>query len=293
MPVAKPILGFGRWTEEVTFTASSAATGHGAANLGTMPLGMVWESTSITGQWIKGEFPIKRPVGGFLLCRILEFTNGATFRIRLYDDDAATQAELLYDSDADASQLYGGEIFPEVYPDLEWEDDEWMTGKYTEAEKQDAVFCRPFVLPQLLLAKSFRIDFADPLNPNAFFRLGMVDVFRGNRLSRGIALGPVEGYEPRTTSVQAYGGAEYFNRLTKPATFEGDLRYLPRDEAKGVVQELARQHDRDRPFAWIPDIDDGRHWLRDCWLARWAQLPSQQRLAAKFHGVPLKLKQAF
>jgi hypothetical protein len=42
MLTKKPFLGFNRWTDRCTFTASSAAAGFEAANLGTLPLGVPW-----------------------------------------------------------------------------------------------------------------------------------------------------------------------------------------------------------------------------------------------------------
>ena len=289
-----PMLGAGSWTGNTTFTAASAASGHAASNLNELPLAQVWESTSLTGQWVKGEMDKIRPLGLFLLCRH-NFTNAGTFRLRIYADAAATQADLVYDSQADLVNLIGGQdIWPISFADeLDWEDDPFIDGHFPEEEKQDTVWYRPIVLPRTYLGRSWRLDFTDADNPDGVFRLGMIDVSRSRQLSRAPAAGQADEYEERTTTVTAYGGVDYHNRLTKKRKTTVDLRGLPVGEAKGVIGELYRLKDIDQPFAWLLDPTDVRNWIRDCYLAKFEQLSPLQRASQKYENAQLNMKEAF
>ena len=288
-----PVIGFPRFTESVTYTASSAAADYPATNLGVLPLAQIWESTGVSGEWIKGELDKPRGARFFLICRH-NFSITATFRLRLYDDDAATQSELVFDSDTAEDFIGGNEVWPLVYGDeLEWEDDNWLTGKYTEEELSDTVWYRPIWLDRIYLFKSFRLDITDDSNTDGVLRVGMIDVSQGWQPSRGITPGHESGFEERTSTVTAHGGVDYHERLNKKRYFRGALPFLPRDEAKGKAFELLRQHDTNVPFAWLLDPTDTKHWLRDCFLAKNEKLSALQRGHRNYETVPLNHKETF
>lgn len=289
-----PVLGWRRWTERTTFSASSAAGNYPASNLGTLPLANIWESTSVTGQYVKGELDKQR---GMRLFQILRhnFSNNATFRLRIFEDGAATQAVPVYDSDADTALIGGNQIWPVVYGDeIEWEDDNWFDGKYTDEEKLDTVWNRPIWLERIYLGLSWRLDFTDPDNADAKFRIGMIDVSQGWQCTRGIRVSTGRfGFRPRTRTVEAWGGTDYHERLTKKRFFEGELPFLPRDEAMGVVYELQRQHDLDVPFSFVLDPRDTKNWLRTAGLFKHDTLTALQRAGRSYETVTLNIREAF
>lgn len=288
-----PVIGFPRYTESVTFSASTEATDYPSTNLGVLPLAQTWESTSVTNQWIKGDFDKPRGARFFLICRH-NLSLNASFRLRLYEDDAATQSNVVFDSDTATEFIGGSEIWPLVYGDeLEWEDDNWLTGKYTEEELSDSVWYRPIWLDRIYIFKSFRLDITDDDNTDGVLRIGMVDVSQGWQPSRGIALGHETGFIERTSTVTAHGGVDYHERLNKKRFFRGTLPSLPRDEAKGKTFELLRRHDKDVPFAWLLDPTDTKHWLRDCFLAKNEKLTALQRGNRNYETVQLNHKEAF
>ena len=292
--VKYPVFGWRRWTENITFTAASAASDYPASNLGTLPLANIWETASVTSQWVKGDLDKSRGVRFFQILRH-NFSNDATYRLRLYSDAASSQAVLVYDSDADSGLIGGNQIWPVVYGDvLEWEDDNWYDGKYTDDEKLDTVWNRPIWLSQIYNALSFRIDFTDPDNADGKFRIGMIDVSQGWQATRGIAAGSARfGFEERTRTITAWGGTDYHERLNKKRFFEGSLNFLPRDEAMGVFYELMRQHDLDKPFSFVLDPMDTKNWLRTGGLFKHARLSPLQRAAMSYESVQLNLKEAF
>lgn len=292
--VFNPVVGWRRWTELTTFTAASAHADYPATNLGALPLANIWQSTADTGQWIKGQLDQSRGMRLFVICRH-NFSNAATFRLRIFSDAAATQAVQVYDSDADADLVGGNEIWPVVYGDeLEWEDDPFIDGKYTDEEKRDTIWYRPILLPEIVLGLSFRFDFDDADNADGVFKIGMIDVSQAWQFSRGAQVGASHDFEVRTRSVTAYGGVSYHERLTKKRTFQLGLSHLPRDEAKGVVYELMRQHDLDVPFAFVLDPRDTKNWLRDCSLVKNnAKLSPLARAQRNFENVELNFIEAF
>lgn len=289
-----PVVGWRRHTECITFTAASAHADYPASNLSTLPLANIWQSTSVTGQWIKGALDKARGVRLFQILRH-NFSNPATFRLRLYADDVATQADVIYDSSTDATLPGGQDIWPVVYGDeIEWEDDNFTDGKYTDDEKLYTVWNRPIWLPQIYSALSFRFDFTDPDNTDGFFRIGMIDVCQGAQSSRGVAHGQCQlDFEVRTRTVTAYGGTDYHNRLTKKRLLTVPLPFVPRDQAMGVFYELARQHDMDVPFSFILDPYDTKNWLRTAGLFKHAKLTALQRASKDYESLTLQLKEAF
>jgi len=288
-----PVFGWRRWTEKTTFTSSSAAASYPASNLGTLPLSDIWESTSITGEYVKGELDKSRGVRLFLIHRH-SFQNAATFRLRLYSDDAATQADLVYDSDTAATLIAGNEIWPVVYgSELEWEDDNFIDGKYTEDEKLDTVWPRPIWLDRVYECLSWRLDFTDADNTDGVFRIGMIDVCQSYQMTRGFRLGTEFGFEERTQTVTAYGGVDYHERLEKKRTIDGEIRFVDRDEAQGVFYELQRQHDLDVPLAFLMDPYDTKNWLRTCGIYKIARLTKLTREHRDFETIKVALKEAF
>lgn len=292
-----PFVGFNRWTDRCTFTASSAAAGFAAANLATLPLGIPWQSTDATDQWIKGEFDTDLLVQQFLLSRP-DLTDLASLRLRLYSSVAASQNDAtnkLYDSQGDVTLIGGQRFWPIVYSDdqIEWEGENWLPGSYTDQEKKDTVFHRPITLNDAVLTRSWRLDLSDVTNPLAFMRLGHIDVAQGWQFSRSFDLKRTSDFELRTTTVTPYGGSDVHNRLSKKRTFTGDMSVLPRNEVQNVIYEMARMYDVDTPFAFTADPTDPASWLRECFLSKFSKLPPQVRAGFAVSGTTLTLKEAF
>lgn len=290
-----PVLGVNRWTGLTTFTAASASADYPASNLGRLPLAAIWESTSVSGQWVKGELDRERPMRLFLIGRH-NGSNNSTFRLRIFSDGAATQANLVYDTDADDALIGGNHLVPVTYEDelLEWEDDAFFDGKYTPDQKQDAILYRPIFLSEVQMGLSWRLDFTDPDNADGKFRIGMIDVSNARQLTRGAQIGGLSKFEVRTRSVTAYGGTTYHERLTKKWTQQVALSHLPRWESRGVIYELMRQHDLDTPFAFLRDPRDTYNWLRDCKLVENNKdLSPLARAARAYESTELNLIEVF
>ena len=283
--MGKPRVGFPNYTRDCTFeTTSTPVSGFPVTSLAIHQ--PILQPFQVSGQTmiVRGKFVT--PVGlGMLLCGPSNFLTTATFQLETWtEDDYATGAD--YDSGA------GVDWYPTIYAgDAEWEYPEFVNGKYSDSELEDTAFWRPIILPAQNLIKSFQLTIEDSANPDDLW-LGYCDVSYGAQLDRG-PIEPSRGFNARTRSVESYGGGKFFERLNKARTFRGTLPAVTRSQAMSVAYELMRQHDLDRPFAWVADPNDSVNWLRESFLARFGELSPLQRLqSGKFENVPLNLEEA-
>lgn len=256
------IFGWPRWTPDITWSGGSWSASWPVSNVGSLPLARVARSsnTTLAATQIIGTLSRDRPLQLFGLVRH-NLTAAARYRLRLYGDAARTI--LLLDTNWLA-------VWPEVYPygTLEWEDDAWWTGTYSDSDLAGYTWTRPLWLGQLLLARAFLLEFDDTANVAGYVEIGMVEVAQGWQPSLNMAYGYQTGWRSRSPSVEALGGAKYFDRRDKPRIVRGDLTRLPRDEAMARGFEMQRVQDADQPLLWFPFPDEPFHWVRDAMLAR-------------------------
>lgn len=258
----RAVVGWPRLTSVVTLTSGSWNATYPRDNMKVLPLARVARSTDATlaSTQVIGTFDRDRPVRLFALVRH-NLSISAKYRLRLYQDAARTI--LLLDTG-------WVDVWPEVYPSgqLEWEDDQWWTGKYSEDEIAGYTWTRPIWLGQIYLSRAFLLEIDDTTNAAGCVELGLLEIAQGYQVTYNVAYGYQEGWRPRSTAVEALGGGRYFDRRDKPRVARGEIKYLPRDEVMGRWFELVRQQDVDQPFLWFPFPDETIHWLRTCMLAR-------------------------
>lgn len=260
------IFGFNRWTEEAAFTGGSWNATYPATNLGSLPLSKVARSsdaTTASTQFV-ATFSQQRPIRLLALVRH-NCSLDASFRVRLYGDTGLT--ELVYDS----GWL---NVWPACYSpeNLDWEDDNWWTGGYTEDEIQGYPWTRPLWLGQAWLARAIKVEIDDTGNDDGYVQLGLCEIAQGWQPSNNFRYGLEQGFESRSDSQQALGGAEYFDQRPLQRVARGEIPGLSHDEALERGFELLRRSDRVTPFLWFPFPDSSEHWLREVYLARFSEL---------------------
>jgi hypothetical protein len=267
-------IGFPVWTGLATPAAGSGSwlAGWPIANIKSLPLGRVARSSSAAATDTRFEvtFATETPVQMFTFVNH-NASNDGTFRIRAYADLAAT--DLLYDSGPGPSGA-GLEFWPAVYQteDLEWEDDRWWDGKYSDQEKLGNVPILPVLAPQPMGARLIRVEVTDPLNPAGFFQLGYFDLAGAYAPGVNFKKGSEYGLRDRTVVLEAEGGAKYFNRRGDVKFFRGSIDCLPRGEARVRFFEMHRQLGVALPFVWLPFPDQPETYLTQAFLARHAAL---------------------
>jgi hypothetical protein len=263
------VIGFPRWTDRAVFSAGGGAfqAGYPVGNLAELPLSRAARTATAAPADARFQAILDKPRAMRLLALVNH--NGSLdgqFRIRLYADQTLAEPAVF-----DSGWLA---FWPPVYPSqtLEWEDDQWWSGQYSTEEIAGYRATRPIWLDRLYLAQGLRVEIRDPGNPDGFFQCGLFEIAQGWRVGVNFQIGAEHGFRARSQALEALGGVRYFDRREKPRVFSGSIDYLPRDEALARAFEHQRQSDLDRPFLWLPDPDATIHLLRQCWLARNAEL---------------------
>jgi len=255
------IIGFPRWTQELELSGGTWEESYPVENLGRLPLSRVARSVGLGPLQTRFTAILRksRPIQILGLIRH-NFSRSATIRIRIFADISGQV--LLHDETLDA--------WPVVYPvdQLAWESDSFWDGRYSEDEMSGYSWTRPILLPKVMLAR--RIDFliTDLSNPNGYIDIGMVEVAQGWQLGVNFDWDASYGFDFRSTSTRALGGADHFTQLDKPRVFQGQVTGLDRGEAMSQAFELHRQMDLCNQFLWMPDPGEPLHWLRTVFLAR-------------------------
>lgn len=284
--MANAIIGFPRWSEEVVYSGGSWSTFNPLSNLNAPPLSLAARSngTTLAATQFKGVLTKPRRARMISLCGH-NLSADAKVRVALYADLAAT--ELL--------ETTGWvDVWSVVYPwdQVEWEDDQFWTGKYSNEEVDGYAATRPLVMTGSYAILSFTVEIDDVNNPDGTIILGMCDVAAVWQLSVNPIPTSQFGFRPRSTVVEADGGAKYFNRRDKPRVFVGSIPFLPRDEAMTKGFEHQRQLDIDKPFIWIMNPEDATHLIRESYLARNADLPLLAYTASvRSNALPIALEE--
>jgi hypothetical protein len=197
----------------------------------------------------------------------------STMRVRMWSDLAQTQ--IVFDSGT-------VDVWPRIYPSsaLEWEDDNWWTGRYTAEELAGTTWTRPIWLQRNILHRTGLIEiWAEGIGQ---LEIGMLDVAQGHQLEVNFGWGSEHGHELRSVLKESDGGGRSVRRRASARRFSGSVE-MPRDEALGWWSEFVRQGDLTIPFVWFPFPGEPVHWLRTCWLAGLASpdLMSMSRAGAE------------
>lgn len=258
----KAVIGFPRLTSRATFSGGSWAAAYPVGNLGILPLAQVARSTNLAAAStiFTATFDRESMVRMLGLVRH-NLSTEAKIRIRIFEDVAKT---ILL---ADTGTV---DVWPEVYPpsELEWEADNFWSGRYSAEEMADYAPTRPFLFEDLYLCRAIEVAITDPTNPAGYVEMGLFEVATGWQVGANYDFGAEYGFRFRSEMTEALGGVRYFERRDKPRVFSGSISYLRRDEALGRGFEMLRRHDIDEPFLWLPNPAEPLHWLRLCFLAR-------------------------
>lgn len=166
------------------------------------------------------------------------------------------------------------DAWPVIYPieALEWEDDNWWSGKYSDEQRAGYVAAATHVLAANKLARYWRIDFDDPLNSEGFLQVGRVFIGPAWQAQNNMSFGASIGWETTTEVQEAYSGSEYFDVKTPFRVARFALNWMTEDEGMSNAFELQRQAGVDKEVMWIHDPEDTTHALRRRFLGRLRQL---------------------
>ncbi|MEQ8345085.1 MAG: hypothetical protein RIB84_23925 [Sneathiellaceae bacterium] len=284
------VIGLNSHRSICTFAADGATwdADYPVTNLGSLPLARVARTDDASEANTKFTGLFSGTVGMRLLLigphNMLPSTD-PTYRLRLYSD--AGLSTPVYDSGA------GQPVWPAVYDSLslEWEDDQFWTGAYADAQVAAWDSWLPIWLDQIYLCRGFRLELSDTSNADGYIQAGLVEPAMGHQFSANVGFGAQYGFRFRSTSRESDGGSKAFRRRRAPQVWEGEIRLLARDEAMARYLDLLRQNDLVDPVAWFPHPEEPLHWPRTVWLARIVD-PGLSTLAGpRRDTIPIKLEQ--
>lgn len=190
----------------------------------------------------------------------------ATYRLRGATDSGFS--DVVFDSGAGA--LVWPIVFP--YPLLEWEDDRWWSGRYSDEQLQGFYHTLTVILPTATVAQYWRLELSDPSNTDGFVQAGRVFVGPVWQPSKNPSFGLSNAWETNTDVQSALGGAETFQRRVPYRTTKFTFDYLSEDEALTNAYDMDRQAGIDQEVFWIHDPDDTIHAIRRQYLGRFRSL---------------------
>lgn len=278
------ILGWPSVTDQFTLSGGNWRTPFPRSNLQTLPLSKVARSVSLAAgdTVIIATSSTTRRVGILGLARH-NGTVAATMRTRLYGDAAMTN--LLYDSGI-------GPLWQEVYPyeTLEWEDDQYWSGRYTPGELAGANWLWVWWIAKDYMAAAIRLDISDPGNPEGFFQAGYLEIAGAYQAEFNFQPGAQYGFRFRTILTEALGGAKYADDRAKPRVFKGSF-HASHNEALAKFFELVRQRDICEPVLWLPEPDIPVNWVRTAMLGQLVDPGMFSYVQLDLDDVPLSLEE--
>jgi hypothetical protein len=213
------------------------------------------------------------------------FTLDATFRIRA--SAVSNFATTVYDSG-------WTDVWPVVYPfeALEWEDDNWWSGRYGAEEIEGHTTETDCVLPSNTLARYWRLEFDDTTNSAGHIQIGRIFIgpawqFTNNMAYNGYAL----GLETKTEVQEARGGAEYFDVRLPYRVVRFALPWMTENEGMANAFDLLRRAGVDKEVLWIHDPDDTVHALRRRFIGRLRQLSAIEHPYPNTHSTAFEIKE--
>jgi hypothetical protein len=162
------------------------------------------------------------------------------------------------------------DVCPVVYPfgSLYYGHPAFWDGRMTQEEA--ALFSMPVVVafPQTIIARWWLFEIDDTTSALGYVEVPRAFLAPGWQPTLNMVWGASVGFEPRTTVVESYGGAQFFDvqRGRRVARFGFD--YLPETEALAVALDMQRRLGVDGQLFFVYDPDDTVNMHRRSFPAR-------------------------
>lgn len=285
-----PLIGFPSQRTQFTFSGQNWDSGSPVTNLQNLEYARVARSTG-TGAGspdgtpvVIGTSPDQHTVGAFYLAAHNLTLATGTYQLEFYEDEAMT--DLLYDSGPQRAwpSVYG-------YAGRYWHTPNFWTGQYTEDEIAGQIPGFPIILDQNYAIRAFRLTLTDNSNPAGYIQAGLLEVATAFQPCRGIRTGAQDGYVSYTQSSVLQGGLRRHDVFPPSYTFQGEIPFLPQEEAENFAYELFRQHDVHTPFLFVP------HPTRELTYLRMAKMVTQlqpglfTRMEAMHTSIPFNVEE--
>jgi hypothetical protein len=226
----------------------------------------VTRSNSLNDLWFKVDLGSKKPANLIALIRH-NMSQDATIRITAYDSDENGVEELLYDS----QDL---PVWPELYPysELEWEDNNWWSGKLPEEDILGYPINFIHLLPHIILARYWKIEITDLLNKVGFVDIGRLFISKGFTPMHNYCYGSSFGFTDESIITTSLGGTEYYDMSARYREFRFVLENINQDAAFTTCLEMIRMQGVTGEILIIPDHRNLRSLHQSAFLGRMRNL---------------------
>lgn len=190
-----------------------------------------------------------------------------TGRYRLRGSNDLTFATALFDSG-------WSDVWPIVYPYpvLEWENDSWWSGRYSEEDIAGYTATLVILLPTAIGARYWWLEIDDQTNNSGYVQAGRIFIGPVWQPSKNASFGLGANLETKTNVQEALGGSEFFDYRKPYRVTTFTLEFLTQDEAFSNAFEIDRRAGVDKEVMWIQDPDDTSNAIRRRFLGRFRQL---------------------
>lgn len=264
--MANCMIGFPNRIDAATLSGGAWAATLPRANLQNRTLGKVARSSDAT----TASTQFDADLGAAKTIRMLALVNhncslAAQVRVRGASDAAFTAQ--VYDSG-------WADVWPTVYPSgsLDWEEDNWWGGKYTDEQRAGYTATCVHVLAANALARYWRVEISDTSNAAGYVQIGRIFIGPAWQVKNNPSYGAAIGWQTDTQAQRALGGAEYFQWRTPYRVDSFTLEHMSVDEGLANAFEIQRRAGIDAEVLWVFDPNDTVHALRRRYLGRLQKL---------------------
>lgn len=259
--MSNTIIGYQNRIDAATFAAyGSWSTSLPLTNIKTRQLSKKARSTNAANSSTKLRFStdIDRIVSTLgIIAHNLSVDS--TWRYRVYSDSG--YATLVYDSGT-------LNVWPSSpYGTYEWEDEHFWDLLPTEEEISYYTKNIIYVVPEIVAAKYYQIEFFDSANTDGYIELGRIFVGQTYQPVLNMNLGASIGYESPTIVDTAMSGAEFFDRRESFRVAQFTLDHLTYAESI-LNNDIMKISGTDLEVLYIWDSADALNLQRRSFLGR-------------------------
>lgn len=279
------MLGFPNRIDEATLSGGSYVSTLPLANLKERELELVARTTDTDTTSTRFDSDLTTPRKIRLAALINHnFSLAARYRVQL-----ATVAD--FSSIVEDSGWL--DVWPVVYGpnDIDWEDDNWWGGKYTDEQRAGYTPALIHIFSANRLVRYVRWLLDDTTNAAGYLQYGRPFIGPAWQPTYNMSYGTGLGWVPNTDVQRVPAGAEYFDKRTPWREKPFVLDWLTADEAFAQAFEIQRRAGIDKEVLYIEDPDDTVHALRRRFLARFEELSPIQYPYHNNHSAAFKLKE--
>jgi hypothetical protein len=166
------------------------------------------------------------------------------------------------------------DAWPSLYASLslDWQADNWWSGRYTEADRAGYIWTTIFSATVTTAARYWLFEFDDQANVAGYIQLGRIFIGEAWQPKVNIALGATLGWNDETQITSSLSGTEYFDkrRPYRVSTFE--TNFMDQDDALGKALDIKRRLGLSGEAVFQFDPDDTTQSLRRQFYGRLREL---------------------